>query len=233
MIFASALSSSTSIVGYLGLFAILGFGFIFVNLLVGYFLRPYDPHEEKQEIYECGEPAIGSSFVQFDLRFYVIALVFIIFDVEVAFLFPWATVFGKATNLMHEKTQVVSTDAGVTTMSKDVEALYKELGVREPSLPAIAGQSASSELVATAVRRPGSVDPEEAGGTARPGYDLATLALVAGGLFFSVLFIGFAYEWKTGALDWVKSIRAQNEARRKPTLSIENKGSPQTSVLSA
>ena len=58
-------------------------------------IRPSDPTKEKLEIYECGEPTIGSSFVQFDLRFYVVALLFIIFDVEVAFFFPWATVFGK------------------------------------------------------------------------------------------------------------------------------------------
>ena len=46
------------------------------------------PNAEKLEVYECGEPTIGSSFVQFDLRFYVVALLFIIFDVEVAFFFP-------------------------------------------------------------------------------------------------------------------------------------------------
>jgi len=60
---------------------------------------PRMPNKEKLEVYECGEPAIGSSFVQFDLRFYVVALLFIIFDVEVALFFPWATVFGKATQL--------------------------------------------------------------------------------------------------------------------------------------
>ena len=70
--------------------------FLFVNLLVGRFLRPNAPNAEKLEIYECGEPTIGSSFVQFDLRFYVVALLFIIFDVEVAFFFPWAAVFGKS-----------------------------------------------------------------------------------------------------------------------------------------
>ena len=69
------------------------------NLLVGRFVRPQNPHAEKLEIYECGEPAVGTSFVQFDLRFYVVALLFIVFDVEVAFFFPWATVFGKATHL--------------------------------------------------------------------------------------------------------------------------------------
>jgi NADH-quinone oxidoreductase subunit A len=47
----------------------------------------------KSETYECGEPAIGSSWVRFDIRFYTVALVFIIFDVEVAFLYPWAVVF--------------------------------------------------------------------------------------------------------------------------------------------
>ena len=93
------LESSLGIVAYLALFGAFGLLFVFASLFVGRFLRPSDPHEEKLEIYECGEPAIGSSFVQFDLRFYVVALVFIIFDVEVAFLFPWAVVFGKAANL--------------------------------------------------------------------------------------------------------------------------------------
>ena len=63
---------------------------------LGKFCRPRAPNSEKLEVYECGEPTIGSSFVQFDLRFYVVALLFIIFDVEVAFFFPWATVFGKS-----------------------------------------------------------------------------------------------------------------------------------------
>ena len=93
------LDSSLSIVAYLALFGGVGFLFVFASLLAGRLVRASDPHPEKLEIYECGEPAIGSSFVQFDLRFYVVALVFIIFDVEVAFLFPWATVVGKAVHL--------------------------------------------------------------------------------------------------------------------------------------
>ena len=80
----------------MALFASVGLIFLFVNLLVGRFLRAHDPHEEKLEIYECGEPTIGSSFVQFDLRFYVVALLFIIFDVEVAFFFPWDSMRGPA-----------------------------------------------------------------------------------------------------------------------------------------
>ena len=85
---SSAVASSLGIVAYLALFAAVGLLFIFVNLLIGRFVRPSDPNEEKLEIYECGEPTIGSSYVQFDLRFYVVALLFIIFDVEVAFFFP-------------------------------------------------------------------------------------------------------------------------------------------------
>src|SRR6266478_4446346 len=94
------MASPVTIVAYLALFTGAGILFLFANLLVGKFLRPKAPNAEKLEIYECGEPTIGSSFVQFDLRFYVVALLFIIFDVEVAFFFPWATVFGKATHLM-------------------------------------------------------------------------------------------------------------------------------------
>src|ERR687891_1466637 len=96
------MASPTAIAAYVALFALSGFLFLFVNLLVGWLVRPRLPNKEKLEVYECGEPTIGSSFVQFDLRFYVVALLFIIFDVEVAFFFPWAAVFGKATQIAAE-----------------------------------------------------------------------------------------------------------------------------------
>src|SRR5881397_1841162 len=90
------------VVGYLLLFVVIGCGFILMNLLVGKLVRPDRPHAEKATIYECGEPTIGSAWVQFDLRFYVVALLFVIFDVEVAFFFPWAVVFGKANAIANE-----------------------------------------------------------------------------------------------------------------------------------
>src|SRR5690349_24741196 len=93
------MSAPVTIAAYIALFALTGFLFLFANLVLGWLVRPRLPNVEKLEVYECGEPTIGSSFVQFDLRFYVVALLFIIFDVEVAFFFPWATVFGKATEL--------------------------------------------------------------------------------------------------------------------------------------
>src|SRR5438552_13867057 len=104
------MASPTAIVAYLALFAGAGFLFLFANLLLGRFLRPDEPHAEKLEVYECGEPTIGSSFVQFDLRFYVVALVFIVFDAEVAFLFPAATLFGKQTQLADQRLHIVEVD---------------------------------------------------------------------------------------------------------------------------
>src|SRR5436853_6607164 len=86
----------TPLAAYLLLFTIVGIGFIFVHLVAGKMIRPSKPDAEKGTVYECGEPTIGSAWVQFDLRFYVVALLFVIFDVEVAFFFPWAEVFGKA-----------------------------------------------------------------------------------------------------------------------------------------
>ena len=88
------------LIGYILLFVAVGAGFIVVNLLVGKLVRPDRPQQEKSTIYECGEPTIGSAWVQFDLRFYVVALLFVIFDVEVAFFFPWAEVFGRANALV-------------------------------------------------------------------------------------------------------------------------------------
>ena len=75
------------------LFGVAGFALVFGGLTVGRIARPHQPHPEKAAAYECGEPAIGDSWVQFDLRFYTVALVFIVFDVEVALLWPWAVVF--------------------------------------------------------------------------------------------------------------------------------------------
>jgi NADH-quinone oxidoreductase subunit A len=74
-------------------FTALGLGFVGVNLLIGKLLRPDNPQTRKLSTYECGEPSTGSAWVNFNIRFYLVALVFIIFEVEIAFLFPIAVVF--------------------------------------------------------------------------------------------------------------------------------------------
>lgn len=89
----------TDLVGHFLIFGLLAIAFLMLPLLLGKLLRPRLPTPEKDAIYECGEPAIGSSYIQFDLRFYVVALLFIIFDVEVAFFFPWASVYGSVMQL--------------------------------------------------------------------------------------------------------------------------------------
>src|SRR5258708_24365447 len=90
----------TDLVGHFLLFTVLGVVFLLLPLLLGLFVRPTNPTPQKLTAYECGEPTIGSSYVQFDLRFYVVALLFIIFDVEVAFFFPWAAVYGGGPQLL-------------------------------------------------------------------------------------------------------------------------------------
>ena len=123
----------------------LAFGaiFVFANLILGYFARPSIPNPEKATVYECGEPVIGSSWVQFDLRFYIVALVYLIFDVEVALFYPWAVAYGNAPDLGREIGMTVSAVRGVAI----VDMLF----------------------------------------------------------FFGVLLVGFAYLWRFGYLDWVRS----------------------------
>jgi NADH-quinone oxidoreductase subunit A len=127
----------------IALFLAVGGGFVFVNLLMGALVRPRLPHPEKAANYECGEPAIGSSWVQFDLRFYIIALVYLVFDVEVALFYPWAVAYG------------------------DAEALGKSV--------------------------------------AMTAFQFRSAALVDMLFFFGVLVVGFAYLWRFGYLDWVRS----------------------------
>jgi len=76
-------------------FTALALGFVGLNLLIGKLLRPANPQVRKLSTYECGEPATGSAWVNFNIRFYLVALIFIIFEVEIAFIFPVATVFRR------------------------------------------------------------------------------------------------------------------------------------------
>src|SRR5438874_12777636 len=116
------------LVGYLLLFTGVGVAFILVNLSIGKLIRPANMNPEKATIYECGEPTIGSAWVQFDLRFYVVALLFVIFDVEMAFFFPWAVVFGQANQLavpdlpVERRIAVDETIAATTTTQEAREA---------------------------------------------------------------------------------------------------------------
>ena len=203
-----ALESSLGIVAYLALFAGVGVLFLFVNLLVGKLVRPSDPHAEKLEIYECGEPTIGSSFVQFDLRFYVVALLFIIFDVEVAFFFPWAAVFGKLTNEMDPRMEIVTrSEQGEVILTPSARALYQELGIENPTAVSTAPATLADGITST-----GEVDRAEE--IAREGArQLALVTLVDIAVFFAVLLIGFAYVWKRGDLDWVRAVSHEHRRR--------------------
>ncbi|MFM9963742.1 MAG: NADH-quinone oxidoreductase subunit A [Planctomycetaceae bacterium] len=89
----------TDLVSHIVLLIVAGIGMALVPLVIGRLVRPTLPTAEKDAIYECGEPTIGSSYIQFDLRYYTVALLFIIFDVEVAFFYPWASVYGGAMQL--------------------------------------------------------------------------------------------------------------------------------------
>ena len=202
---AAALESSVSIVGYLALFVAIGLVFVFVNLLVGKFLRPHNPHQEKGEIYECGEPTIGSSYVQFDLRFYIVALLFIIFDVEVAFFFPWATVFGKSEQLasLAQENQAAVTSS---QLSDDAERLLMEMGVANPTVPTVASQSSS--VLETAAANETMVASAKT---------LSFITLIDIAVFFVVLMLGFFYVWKRGDLDWVKAVVNERRRNRAPS----------------
>ncbi len=75
------------------IFLIIGVCMVPLILLVGKLLRPHNPDPKKLTTYECGEESVGSSWVQFNLRFYVIAILFLIFDVEVILMFPVGVTF--------------------------------------------------------------------------------------------------------------------------------------------
>ena len=79
--------------GVILLFFIIGFVFVGVGILTAAIIRPSHPNPIKNSTYECGEEPIGNPWIKFNNRFYVVALIFLLFDVEVVFLLPWAVVF--------------------------------------------------------------------------------------------------------------------------------------------
>ena len=76
-------------------FLALSVAFVLITQVLSFLLRPHALHEAKQRAYECGEEPEGSPWVQFNLRFYLIDLFFIVFDVEMIFLLPWAVAFNE------------------------------------------------------------------------------------------------------------------------------------------
>jgi NADH-quinone oxidoreductase subunit A len=126
------------------IFAAVGLAFVFVNLILASIVRPKRTVSEGLETYECGEETIGDAWIQFDIRYYTVALVYVIFAVEIAFLFPWAIV------------------------------------VRE----AMAGTGAAA------------------------GAGVGVFALIEGVIFIVILFLGLAYVWAKGDLDWVLAFSA-------------------------
>jgi NADH-quinone oxidoreductase subunit A len=224
------MATPLAIVAYLALFTAVGFAFLFANLLLGRFLRPVLPNVEKLEVYECGEPTIGSSFVQFDLRFYVVALLFIIFDVEVAFFFPWAVVFGKSTQLAGPATPVIAAQldpaAPADQLSSVAVARLRELGIKDTKLPTLSDEAAAKLGVAN--------DPvaRNAAAVHQTARTMALISFADIAVFFAVLMVGFAYVWKRGDLDWVRAMTRQDKVpahRSPPTRPLE----PSQSILSA
>jgi NADH-quinone oxidoreductase subunit A len=197
--------TSISIAAYLLLFGTVALLFLLFALCLGRLLRPSTPTGEKLETYECGEPAIGSSFVQFNLRFYVVALVFIIFEVEMAFFFPWATVFGKVTQLLNPH---VSADIAAQTYDQLVAQQPAGSGVVDRNARDIHAAASGGHAVAARAYVSGS--PVQHGvGSAVLVEEMRALALASMAdiaVFFAVLLVGFAYVWHRGDLDWVRTV---------------------------
>ncbi|MCR4413603.1 MAG: NADH-quinone oxidoreductase subunit A [Thermoguttaceae bacterium] len=192
---------------YLVLFAGTAFVFVFAALTIGRLLRPRVPTPTKQEIYECGEPTIGSGFVQFDLRFYVVALLFLVLDVEAAFFFPWAVVYGASTRLsdpaIATKTAaaLLTAETGNSAASTTVDERHlAALGVSRRDVPIPRGSFEENARLLQASFR-----------------DLASMGLTDIAVFFGVLLVGFAYIWKQGDLDWVRAtVRPAAEGQSHP-----------------
>jgi len=218
----------TPLAAYLLLFVAVGIGFIFVHLMAGKFIRPNKPDPAKRTIYECGEPTIGSSWIQFDLRFYVVALLFVIFDVEVAFFFPWAVVFGKANALAsigRPTTPEAYRETGERAWELVPPSFRFNHSAQHDNLLSVSSddiaklndlrqqRDAKKELSVQERVKLGEVEFKEqrALEPQQQARLLAWMALAEIAVFFGVLLVGYAYLWRRGDLAWVRSLAAEKQ----------------------
>ena len=80
---------------FVGLLVVVSIGLPILPLVVARLLGPQKPNQYKKDTYECGMETVGDTWVQFKVQYYIYALVFLIFDVEIIFLYPWAVAFDK------------------------------------------------------------------------------------------------------------------------------------------
>ncbi len=80
---------------FVGIFAVIAFALPIIGLLVAWLLRPKKPNAIKNSTYECGVETIGDTWVQFKAQYYLYALIFVVFDVEAVFIFPWAVAYNR------------------------------------------------------------------------------------------------------------------------------------------
>ena len=92
---ASVAAGYLPILLFLGVALVLSSAFVFLPMVASRFTGTHNPTAEKLSEYECGFPAFEGSRTQYDVRFYLVAILFIIFDLEAAFLFPWAVSLGE------------------------------------------------------------------------------------------------------------------------------------------
>ena len=190
----------TDLVLLILIFVAAGLTVLAANLVLGRLVRPDKPNLEKSEVYECGERPIGTAWVQFDLRFYVVALLFVIFDVELAFFFPWAVVFGNATRAADESLPaIVRVEAGLAIQAGE----FDSKAGRQPSEGELKALQTSSKVE--------TISPPDT----RAMKKLAWMAFVDILVFFGVLLVGFAYLWRRGDLKWVRSMEAHSSERMK------------------
>jgi NADH-quinone oxidoreductase subunit A len=207
----------STLVFFLVVFGVVGAFFLFIHLVMGSVIRPNRPDAEKLTIYECGEPTVGSAWVQFDLRYYVVALLFVIFDVEVAFFFPWATVFGTANQIAaipEEKKGEPETPQVIVDRARRQE-LSNQLapgGITDDAKRQLGLARITSERKYEAVPIPSEV--------ARNWAQIAFFDIL---IFFGVLMVGFAYVWRRGDIDWVRAYHHHQEPPVEPEKPLEQK----------
>ncbi len=186
----------TTLLVPISLFAICVIGLGFFLLLLGRLCNPLRPNPVKQMPYESGMDPVHDARRRFDVRFHLVAIAFIIFDVELLFLYPWAVLLGESRS--GEIAAVVAESGPMP--GAGLREQSEESGVVSPGVEGSGGTAVSSETTPGGLHTGrGAGSTVQAGGAGlRPPAYLFELGIV----FLLLLTIGFIYDWRKGVFSW-------------------------------
>jgi NADH-quinone oxidoreductase subunit A len=190
---------------FIGFLLIAGVVFALAPLVVVFLIAPRKRSSAKYDIYECGVKTHGETWVRFRIQYYIFALMFVVFDIETVFLYPWAASYASMSEAAREpavdlnKIDQVGSQ-GATPPAPEAAAKKKDAATETQQATAVEEAAASKKRYDAGIK---AVSASRSAAESTGSAGLAWFPLLEMVVFLLILFAGLAYAWAKGVLRWV------------------------------